>query len=315
MSFFWQLGREMAAHSEGGSERLAALSADLRRVLPQAEGFPEASLQLIRRFCELYQSAAAADPAVLEELLQVPWGHHGLILTRCRGDAAKGLASVRQVIRHGWSRKELRQFLDADGIKLPVILPDGAPQAAVKLVQAQLQDPYNAAFLTPTWRAQCNARRMKDALQERIVELLTERRAGFAFLGRDYRLPVGEKEISLDLLFYHLEQQCYVVVDVLPDDLEPRDLGRLGTAVVAVDHQLRKAGRDQPTIGLQVCRRCDGRLAQYALEASRQPLGLAEWELSQAGSVDVAGLIPSVEELEAELATMGREEEAVRPIS
>ena len=64
---------------------------------------------------------------------------------------------------------------------------------------------------------------------------------------------------------------------------------------------LRKEGRDNPTIGLLICRQKDSLLAQYALEGSNLPLGISEYELSKLYPENIEGTIPTIEEIEARL--------------
>ena len=71
--------------------------------------------------------------------------------------------------------------------------------------------------------------------------------------------------------------------------------------VVACNHILRKEGRDNPTIGLLICRQKDSMLAQYALEGSNLPLGISEYELSKLYPEKVEGTMPTIEEIETRL--------------
>ena len=134
-----------------------------------------------------------------------------------------------------------------------------------------------------------------------ITNFLVELGTGFAYVGREYRLQIGQKEKFIDLLFYNLTIRCYVVVEVKIDEFDSADIGQLGTYVTAVNHLLRKEGIDNPTIGLLICKNKDNLLAQYALESSRQPIGISEYELSQLYPTEVEGTIPSINEIESKL--------------
>lgn len=130
-------------------------------------------------------------------------------------------------------------------------------------------------------------------------------------MGREYRLPVGATEQFLDLLFYHVNLRCYVVIEVKTSDFAPADLGQLGTYVVAVNHSLKKAD-DNPTLGLLICKSKDNILAQYALEASNVPIGVSEYELAQLYPVDFKSSLPTIEEIERSLENSTREETGKR---
>ena len=124
---------------------------------------------------------------------------------------------------------------------------------------------------------------------------------GFAYMGREVRIEVGNTEKYLDMLFYNTQRHCYVVVEVKAGKFDSSYSGQLGTYVVAVNHQL-KTEHDNPTLGLLVCKNLDTVEEQYALESSSQPLGISRYELTRLIPEDFKGSMPTIEEIEAELA-------------
>ena len=139
---------------------------------------------------------------------------------------------------------------------------------------------------------------MKDALLSNITQFLVELGTGFAYVGKEYCLQIGETENFIDLLFYNLRLRCYVAIEVKIDKFDSRDIGQLGTYVTAVNHLLRDEQKDNPTIGLLICKSKDSTLAQYALESSSQPLGISEYDLQKLYPAQLEGTIPTVEEFE-----------------
>ena len=148
---------------------------------------------------------------------------------------------------------------------------------------------------------QHNEAELKMALLNNITAFLVELGTGFAYVGREYRLQIGHTENFIDLLFYNLRLRCYVVIEVKIGKFTPADIGQIGSYVVAVNHQLREEGKDNPTIGLLICRSKDNTQAKYALESSSQPIGISEYELEQFYPAKVEGTIPTIEEIEAKL--------------
>ena len=173
------------------------------------------------------------------------------------------------------------------------------PEESGDLAQEITKDPYNFAFTGITGRY--NERLLKDKLLGNITRFLVELGTGFAYVGKEYRLQVGEREQFVDLLFYHLSLSCYVVIEVKIGKLEFADVGQLGGYIVACNHMLRKEGRDNPTIGLLICKEKDRIQAQYALESSSQPIAISEYELEKFYPEKVEGVIPSIEEIEEKL--------------
>ena len=141
---------------------------------------------------------------------------------------------------------------------------------------------------------------MKDALLANTEKFLLELGAGFALMGREVRVEMGETENFIDLLFYHAKLHCYVVVEVKATRFEPSHMGQLGAYVVAVNHQM-KMPEDQPTLGLLVCKDMDKVQAQYALEATSQPLGISSYQLTHLVPDNFKSSLPTIEEIEAEL--------------
>ena len=209
---------------------------------------------------------------------------------------------VNQVIQNNWSRAVLLNFLDTDlyerqgkaitnfNLTLPAMQSD--------LAQEITKDPYKFDFITLT--QSYNEKELKDALMDNIQKFLLELGNGFAFVGREYRIEIGSTENFIDMLFYHIRLHCYVVVEVKVTEFESSYAGQLGTYVVAVNHQL-KTEKDEPTLGLLVCKAKDDIKAQYALEASSQPLGVSAYELSKLIPENFKGSLPSIDEIESEL--------------
>ena len=153
------------------------------------------------------------------------------------------------------------------------------------LAQELTKDPYNFAFTGITGRY--NERLLKDALLNNITRFLIELGTGFAYVGKEYRLEIGETENFM--------------VEVKIGKFAFADIGQLGGYVVACNHLLRKEGRDNPTIGLLICKEKDRIQAQYALESSSQPLGISEYDLEKFYPEKVEGTMPTIEEIEAKL--------------
>lgn len=171
-----------------------------------------------------------------------------------------------------------------------------APQS--DLAQEMTKDPYKFDFLAMT--GGYREKELKDALKINIRDFLLELGTGFAYMGHEYRIVIGQMEKFIDMLFYNLNLRCYVVVEIKTGKFESEYIGQLGTYVTAVNHILKK-DMDNPTLGLLICKSKDNVLAQYALESSTQPIGISEYELSKLYPTDFKGTLPSIEDIENEL--------------
>ena len=136
---------------------------------------------------------------------------------------------------------------------------------------------------------------------EKITEFLVELGSGFAYAGREVVLDVGGDEFRIDLLFYHLKLHCYVVIELKTGKFKPEHLGQLSFYMTAIDRQM-KSDFDAPTIGLLLCKNKNKIVAEYALQDIRKPIGISEYELTNALPEGIKSQLPSVEELELGLA-------------
>lgn len=320
LRYYWELGRdieEMHVETRWGESVIKNLSADLQHNTPNATGLSRTNIYYAKKFYLLYspytnkckESDGTTDivpqpVGQLEEMLfSIPWGHHRYLIDRYSNEPEKALFYVQETIKNGWSRDMLLNFINTDMYeregKALTNFTRTLPDETSELAQELTKDPYNFAFTGITGRY--NEQKLKDALLNNISQFLLELGTGFAYVGKEFRLQIGQKEKFIDLLFYNLTLSCYVVIEVKIGEFDFQDIGQLSGYVVACNHILKRAGRDNPTIGLLICRQKDSMLAQYALEGSTLPLGISEYELQHLYPEKVEGTIPSIEELEKKL--------------
>lgn len=237
-----------------------------------------------------------------EMLFRIPWGHHVQIINKCKDNLPQALFFVQKTIENNWSRAVLLNFLDTDlferegkaitNFKTSLPTPNG------DLAQQMTKDPYCFDFLSISKKY--TEKELKDALMDNIQRFLLELGNGFAFVGREVRIEVGETEKFIDMLFYNIKLHCYVVLEVKVEKFDFSNVGQLGGYIVAVNHQL-KGENDNPTIGLLVCKYKDSVEAQYALESSSQPIGVSAYQLSKLLPENFKSSLPAIEELESAL--------------
>lgn len=206
------------------------------------------------------------------------------------------------MVEHGWSRSVLLNMLEtglyeAQGkaiTNFSRLLP--APQS--DLAQQTLKDPYGFDFLT--MKAGYAERELEDTLTENITKFLLELGQGFAYVGRQVRIVVGQKELFRDLFFYNLKLRSYVVIELKTGEFKPEYISKLGLYVIAVNYQLKHPA-DNNTTGLLICKTKDEVMARYTLETSNEPIGISEYQLTELVSEDFKSSLPTIEEIENEL--------------
>ena len=318
--FYWTLGKdisERAYDNKYGSHFYENVSQDLRSKMDNVKGLSESNIRYAKRFYDLYsgifanlqQPAENSSSKILQQpaetfdcLTSIPWTHHLYIIDKAKGDFLKAFFYVQKTKENSWSRNMLLNMMasglyEREGHAISNFRQT-LPTPDSDLAQQMTKDPYNFSFLTMT--DDYKETELKDALIGNIAKTLLELGRGFAYMGKEIRIKIGETEKFLDMLFYCVPLHRYVVVEVKTGKFDSNNVGQLGTYVVAVNHQLNTEG-DNPAIGLLICQEKDTVLAQYALESSSQPLGVSEYELSKVYPENFKSSLPSIEEIENEL--------------
>lgn len=241
------------------------------------------------------------DAIVQQLVAQIPWGHNILIIQKLNSPD-DALFYVRKTIENNWSRAVLAHQIES-GLHLregqavsnfAATLP--APQS--DLAQQLLRDPYQFDFLTLTERY--TERELETGLVEHLARFLLELGAGFAYVGRQYRMEVDGEEFFIDLLFYHLRLHSYVVIELKVDKFKPEYAGKLNFYISAVDAQV-KTELDQPTIGILICKSKSNIVVEYSLRDLNKPIGVSEYTITQNLPEQLKNSLPSIEQIEAEL--------------
>ena len=332
---YWDIGRMIAARQERegwGAGVIPRLAVDLKNELPEEKGFSERNIKRMLRFYQEYsalpakvppaaallQNAGNDLPAIVPQpvaqipaptmlpimqrsVAQIPWGHNIILIEKIKHLPTR-LWYARQTLEHGWSRADLTvQIKNRAHERQGAAITNFAatlPEVHASLAQGLLKDPYLFDFLT--LEEPFHERELETGLLTHLQKFLLELGRGFAFVGRQYRLEVSDREFHLDLLFYHLRLRCFVVVDLKKGDFQPEYAGKMNFYCSVVDDQLRHE-QDAPTLGLILCQTKDRILAEYALRDIHKPIGVADYELTRALPKELASSLPSIEVIEAEL--------------
>jgi predicted nuclease of restriction endonuclease-like (RecB) superfamily len=334
IELYWSIGSDIVekqAEAKWGSAIIKQLSKDLKAELPDIDGFSETNLRYMKRFYVFYnqhstiqhqlgaisqtiekisakangkeefQHQLGAEVKASDVVGAVPWRHHIEILNACKS-VKQALFYVQKTIENGWSRSVLMNFLEADLYSVQGKTLNNfyrlLPEAQSDLANEIVKDPYNFSFLALTDKYK--EKELEDALIDNITKFLLELGQGFAYIGRQVPVKVGKKERVIDLLFYHTDLHCYVVIELKTGEFEAEYAGKLGLYISAINHQ-RKKEADNPTIGLLICKTKDNVEVQYSLEIINQPIGVSEYRLSKLLPENFKSSLPSIEEIEKQL--------------
>ena len=335
---YWDIGRMIDARQrqEGwGAAVIPRLADELQNELPEEKGFSESNINRMLKFYRTYPNPGLILPQPVAKLPEksklpqavaklaapndsilwsIPWGHHALLIDKL-DDLPVRVWYMAETLANGWSRNVLLLMIKSEAHRrkgksttnFDRLLP--TPQS--DLVQQLLKDPYVFDFLTI--QEPFHERELETNLLHQLERFLLELGQGFAFVGRQVHLAVGDRDFYIDLLFYHLHLRCYVVIDLKKGEFKPEYAGKMNFYLAVVDDKLRHTA-DAPSIGLILCQDRNHIIAEYALRGTSKPIGISQYKLTRALPVSLQSALPTVEEIEAELATPSSTEAGVSSV-
>lgn len=298
---YWDIGQSILErqHDEGwGAKVIDRLSHDLKTAFPDMSGFSPRNLKYMRKFAESW-----SDRTIVQEALaQIIWYHNLALLEKCK-DTEVRLCYARKTIENGWSRNilaiQIETRLHERQGKAVNNFPMALPPVDSDMAAQIFKDPYIFDFLgTGDLRRETE---LEQKLVDHIQSFLLELGQGFAFVGRQVHLEVGDDDFYIDLLFYHLRLRCYVIVELKATKFKPGHVSQLNMYLNAVDDLLRHPD-DKPSIGLLLVKEKNKVVVEYSLTGYTKPIGVADWERQITRSLpeELKSSLPTIEEIEAE---------------
>lgn len=299
---YWRIGKAVLdkQKEEGwGAKVIDRISLDLREEFPDMSGFSPRNIKYMRKFAECWPDYKIVQRTVA----QIPWRSNISLLDKLK-DQDSRLWYAGKLIENGWSKNVLELQIESGLINrsgnsvnnFPAVLPPSDSD----LVEQTFKDPYLFDFLgTDIPRREIEIERK---LTEHIQSFLLELGQGFAFVGRQVHLEVGNQDFYIDLLFYHLKLRCFIVIELKACEFEPGFIGQLNMYQNAVNDLLRHPD-DRPTIGLLLVKGKDRTVVEYSLTGYQNPIGVADWknQLTESLQEEIKSSLPTVEEIEREL--------------
>ena len=281
-----------------GSKTLERLARDIKEEFPSLSGFSMRNLKYMRQFAESFPEDNWAAAAA-----QIPWGHNMIILDKIEKQDQR-LWYIQQTIENGWSRSMLEMWIESDLYKRQGKAITNFKNTLVSpqsdLAEQTLKDPYNFSFLALDKKYR--ERELEQGLMDHLQKFLIELGQGFAFVGRQYPIKAGQKDLSIDLLFYHLKLRCYIIVELKAREFDSRDAGQMSAYLSAVDDLLRHES-DNPSIGMILCKTKDNVFVEYVLRNFNRPIWVTKFEVNLVEKLpkELKSSLPTVKEIEAEL--------------
>lgn len=297
---YWKIGKtilDQQDQSGWGAKVIEQLAKDLKSEFPDMQGLSVRNLNYMRQFARTYSNREFVQAS----LAQITWYHHITLLAKVKNESDR-LFYVQETAINGWSRDVMVMQIETDYLKrkgkATTNFKNSLPNPLSDLAQQITKDPYLFDFVSLA--DDYKERDLENALTEHIVKFLLELGAGFAFVGKQYHLNVGDTDFYIDLLFYHLKLRSYVVVELKTGKFIPEYAGKLNFYLSVVDDIL-KTDLDESSIGLLICKDKDKVVAEYTLKDINKPIGISEYKIIDSIPSNLNGKLPSIEELEKEL--------------
>ena len=298
IKFYYELGEEIAKTSfkaSYGNSFYDLLSLQLKKEIPNCKGLNHQNLRYAEKFYTMYKKIF---PQVVGELTLIPWGHHRIIIDKCK-TLEKCLFYIRQTIESNLSRNDLESRILAEVYERSQNTLDNfknsLPSVNSIIADQIMKDPYEFDFLAI--RQTYDEKELKDELTKHIESFLLELGNGFAYVGKEVRLLLGYTEMYCDLLFYNIKAHCYVVIEIKTGTFKPEHMGQLIGYTATIDATL-KGENDNKTVGILICKNKDNTLAKHIINNVDSPVGISEYQLSNLIPEKYKNSLPTIEELE-----------------
>lgn len=322
IKLYWDIGRGILERQKSlgwGKNIVEELARDLRAEFPDSQGFSSRSLWYMRCFYaeysapEILQQLAAeldqlerisnrkgTEPKKLQQLVaEVPWGHHMLLLDRIKGPGGR-LYYLRATSKLGWSRNVLLNQIKARAYERSLSegkthnFPNVLPEYLAEQAEEALKSSYNLEFLGI--QREVKERELEDRLIERLRDFILELGYGFCFVGRQHRLTLSKREFFIDLLFYHRFLKALVAVELKVGPFEPEYAGKMDFYLNLLNDKER-APDDNPSIGIILCAEKDDIVVEFSLKTKTNPIGVAEYHLTEKLPKELKGKLPNERQL------------------
>ena len=296
--FYYELGEEISKTSfkaNYGNRFYDLLSIELKKAIPNGKGLNHQNLRYAEKFYTTYKKIF---PQVVGELTMVPWGHHRIIIDKCK-TLDKCLFYLKKTIECNLSRYDLESCILANVFERSQNTLNNFDKAlpAIEngIANQIMKDPYEFDFLVV--REDYDEKELKDELTKHIESFLLELGNGFAYVGKEVRLLLGYTELYCDLLFYNIKAHCYVVIEIKTGAFKSEHMGQLIGYITTIDATLKGEG-DNKTIGILICKNKDNTLAKHMVNGIDLPIGISEYQLSNLIPEKSKSSLPTIDDLE-----------------
>jgi len=289
----WQTGRYIVEFEQGGNAKarygeqlITNLAKDLTRL--KGRGFSRSNLIYMRKLYLTFPKSETLSH-------QLTWSHYFELL-KC-DDELEMQFYMKECIKEGWKVRELKRQINSSLYQRLALSTDKAGVLALaneghQVLSASdiIHDPYVLEFTGLPLQKRYKETDLEKALKANMEKFLLELGRGFAFIGRQYNIPIGARRFKVDLVFYHAILKCYVLIDLKRAEIRHSDIGQMNLYLNYFKNEICQPD-DYPPIGIVLGARKDELLMEYALQGIDNNLFAARYQL----------YLPNRDELQSQL--------------
>lgn len=293
------IGNVIIRNSEWGNKFVENLSKDMKMRFPSAKGYSVRNLKYMKKFAQTFTE----DDVDEYGLGRITWSHHQILMSKV-SNREEYIWYLEKTLEHKWSVDDLTSQVKSQLYERQAVankisnFERRLPAEQKNMVLSTMKDPYMFDFIDYT--EEMLETDIENELVKNVTSLLMELGTGFAFMGQQYHLEVGEKDFYIDLLFYNTKLRCYVAIDLKTGEFKPEQAGKMNFYLSALD-DLVKAPEDNPSVGLILCRDENRTIAEYALRDMSKPIGVSEYHLCTDLPLDLKNALPAVEDIRSRI--------------
>lgn len=292
---YFRLGKIVSENARYGNKFIEDFSVALKLEFPDSTGFSARNLSRMKKFYEKYTDLSILPPAVAK----LPWTHNCILLEKIKDDEIRNWYAEK-CIENGWSKTVLDHQIDLQLYERQALaekltnFENKLPSPQSELARDVIKDPF--VFELEGIKEEAIEKDIENAMMERIKNVLLELGKGFSFVGNQYKISTENQDYYIDMLFYHLDLRCYIVVELKNVEFKPEYIGQLSFYVTAVDETLRKK-QDNQTIGLLLCKGKDKLSVEWALKGTNNPIGVTSYEVRNELPKEILDRLPTEEDI------------------
>ena len=296
INLYWEIGKEIYRRQQEnnwGKSIVQILAKELQKVFPGAKGYSAANLWRMRNFYLTYFESEKLAPLVRE----ISWSNNIAIMEKCKDDLQREFY-IHMTIRYGWTKRILINFIEnqtyekylLNQTNFNIVLPEERRTQAMLAVKDEYT--FDFAELSPEY----SEHELEMQLVNNIRAFLIDMGGDFAFIGNQYHLVAGSRDLYIDLLLFHRRLKSLVAIDLKIGEFEAEYAGKMQLYLTVLDEQI-KLPEENSSIGIIICKNKDKTYVEYALKQSNAPIGVATYHLRNTLPEEMKAMLPEPEEI------------------